>query len=92
MAQTDEGRGMQWPLLLVILGVVAGLVLAWLGHWRIGSVGIGASFVAAALLRALLPRRMVGLLRVRARWFDVTVNAALGVAIIGIALSVPSWE
>lgn len=81
----------QWPLLLVAVGVLAGLVLTFLGPatWRAGSVVIGAAVVLGALLRLVLPTRDAGLLQVRSRGFDVAVMMLAGVAIIVLALAVP---
>ena len=81
----------QWPLLLVAVGVLAGLVLAFLGPatWRPGSMVIGASVVLGALLRLVLPTRDAGLLQVRSRAFDVALMLLVGVAIIALAVVVP---
>lgn len=86
-------RGLnQWPLMIVVAGVMAGLGLAYLGHWRMGSVTIGVFLLLGAAERALLPPHVVGLLQVRSRGFDVAVMTFLGVAIVVLAFWVPSWE
>ncbi|MET0693200.1 MAG: DUF3017 domain-containing protein [Propionibacteriaceae bacterium] len=78
----------QWPLLIVVGGVVLGLLIAALGShtWRIGCIVIGASLLVGALERIVLPRRDAGLLQVRSQFFDVIVLALVGAAIIGLAL------
>lgn len=82
-------RGVQqWPLLLVVAGVVLGLAIATLGHnaWRIGCVVIGSSLCVGAVERIALPRRDAGLMQVRGRAFDVAVLALAGIAIIALAV------
>ena len=55
----------QWPLLVVLGGVVLGLVGTAAGGFRAGAVLIGTSLLAGALVRWLLPS--VGMLAVRSR-------------------------
>jgi hypothetical protein len=82
----------QWPLLVVVGGVVAGLVVVMLGNttWRPGSLLIGASLVVGALERLVLPSRGAGLLQVRSKPFDVSVLALAGVAVLVLAVAVPA--
>lgn len=82
----------QWPLLVVVLGVLAGLVVVMLGDstWRPGSLLIGASLVVGALERLVLPSRGAGLLQVRSKPFDVSVLALAGVAVLVLAVAVPA--
>lgn len=81
----------QWPLLIVVIGVLAGLVVSFLGEstWRLGCLLIGASLGVGAVERIALPSRDVGLLQVRTKAFDVTVLAVTGAAIIVLAIAVP---
>jgi membrane associated rhomboid family serine protease len=81
----------QWPLLLVVAGVLGGLVSAFLGPatWRPGCVVVGSSLVLGALLRLVLPTRAAGLLQVRGKAFDVVVVLLTGAAIIALAVVVP---
>lgn len=78
----------QWPLLVVVAGVIIGLAVAVLGddNWRIGCLIIGSSLCLGALERIALPRRHAGLLQVRGQAFDVAVLALAGVAIIALAI------
>ncbi|HKN44565.1 MAG TPA: DUF3017 domain-containing protein [Propionibacteriaceae bacterium] len=81
----------QWPLLIVVFGVLAGLVVSFLGEstWRLGCLLIGASLGVGAVERIALPSRDAGLLQVRTKAFDVTVLAVAGAAIIALAILVP---
>lgn len=80
---------LEWPLVLVLLAAGTGVAIMSTGHWRRGSFAFGAAVVGAAVLRAVLPPRLAGLLAVRKRWFDVLVTLAAGVAIMVLALIVP---
>jgi hypothetical protein len=80
----------QLPLLAVLLAVGVGLGMVALEHWRRGLVVIGCALVAAAAMRLLLPVRRVGFLAVRSRTVDVVLLAAVGVAVVTVALVVPA--
>ncbi|HEX2857683.1 MAG TPA: DUF3017 domain-containing protein [Propionibacteriaceae bacterium] len=80
---------LEWPLGLVLVGVLTGLAIISTGHWRKGSFAFGAAVVAGGLLRAVLPPRMAGLLVVRSRWFDAALTLLTGAAIMVLALIVP---
>ncbi len=84
--------GGQWPLFVSLLGVTAGLVVTSTGHWKRGTTLIGATFVLATLLRAVLPERLVGLLQVRGRAWDTLILGVLGVGILVLALVVPPTQ
>jgi len=81
----------QWPLLILVVGVAAGLVVSLLGEatWRLGGYLIGASLLVGALERILLPDRQAGLLEVRSKPFDVMVLALTGLAILVLSYYVP---
>ena len=79
----------QWPLLLVLGGGGIGLVVVTLDGFRLGSTLLGASVSFAAVARAVLPARRVGLLVVRSRPFDVLVLALMGAALVVLAAVVP---
>lgn len=81
----------QWPLLIVVAGLVCGLLVALLGRdtWRLGCLIIGASLGVGAVERLALPQRGAGLLEVRGRAFDIVVMALAGAAIIALAIVVP---
>ncbi len=82
----------QWPLLVIVAGVFAGLLIAYLGDssWRLGGLVVGASVGLGAMVRVVLPDREAGLLQVRGKAFDVTVLAFTGAAIIILAVVVPN--
>lgn len=82
----------QWPLLVIVAGVFAGLLIAYLGDssWRLGGLIVGASVGLGAVVRVVLPNREAGLLQVRGKAFDVTVLAFTGAAIIILAVVVPN--
>ena len=82
--------GRQWPLLSVLGGGVVGLGAIAADHFRSGSLLLSFSVLFAALARAVLPARRVGLLVVRSRPFDVLVLLVMGVALLVLAIVVPA--
>lgn len=78
---------------LVYLGIVAttvvGLVLVALGPWRRGVALVGFALVFAAAMRLVIREDDAGMLRVRSRWFDVTVLAGVGISLIALATNIP---
>ena len=80
-----------WPVVLVLLGIVAGLVIAvvWESGWRLGCLVIGGSLGVGAIERIAMPSRDAGLLQVRSKAFDVGMLTVLSVAIIVLAMVVP---
>lgn len=86
-----DRSGRMWPLLVVLAGVLAGLVIAVIGEhtWRIGCLIVGTSLLLGAVIRTALPGRDAGLLRVRGRPFDITVLILGGIAIIALSIVVP---
>jgi hypothetical protein len=80
-----------WPLLVVLVGVLAGLVIALVAEsgWRLGCLVIGGSLVVGAIERMALPSREAGLLQVRSKAFDAGMLIILGIAIVVLALAVP---
>ena len=79
----------QLPLLAVLLVVVGGLLLVTFRHWRMGLVVLGLALVVAGLLRLVLPVRRAGFLAVRSRPVDVVLLTGAGLALAGIAQSIP---
>jgi Protein of unknown function (DUF3017) len=80
----------EWPITIVLALGAVGLVLIGAGRFREGSVLLGGGMVVGAWLRALLPERMIGLLRLRSRLTDVLVLAVLGLGTVVLALAVPA--
>jgi hypothetical protein len=83
-----RSRGSQFYL-LTLLGVFIGLVLVAFGVWRFGLYVVGATFVANALGRLVVPEAHKGMLNVRGRWFDVFWTTTLGVSLLILAAVVP---
>lgn len=81
-----KGPAGQWPLVVAVVGIVAGLLVAILASWRPGAVLVGAAVLVAALERLVLADRLAGLLRVRSRGFDVAALATMGIGIVVSAL------
>lgn len=81
----------QWPLLIVVAGVLTGVAVALIGTpgWRFGALLIGASLGLGAVERLVLPSRDAGLLQVRSKFFDVSVLLLTGIAIVVLAIVVP---
>ncbi|MGI8456871.1 MAG: DUF3017 domain-containing protein [Propionibacteriaceae bacterium] len=79
----------QWPLLIIVAGILAGLVVVGNGAWRVGCVVIGATLCLGAVERVALPRREAGLLQVRSKVFDTVLLGGLGLGIIVLAVIVP---
>jgi len=79
----------QWPLLLVIVAVGAGLLLVAADQWRTGLVVMGLALVAAGLFRLLLPPRRIGFLAIRSRPVDVALTIGAGLVLAVIALTIP---
>lgn len=75
--------------LLVLVGVVAGLVLVSLGQWRPGAAVVGLALSLAGAARLTLPNDKVGDLAVRSRVVDAAVLVTLGLALVGLANSIP---
>lgn len=87
-----QASGLAWvPYLIVLAGAAAGMLLAWHGSTYAGrGTGLlGASLLAAALARLVLPPRYAAVLSSRRKAFDVLTFAVLGAAVFGVALSLP---
>ncbi|MEU8824154.1 DUF3017 domain-containing protein [Streptomyces sp. NPDC048636] len=74
----------QWPLLVVMGGVGIGLMIVALDAFRAGTVVIGLSLLAGAVLRWALPE--VGMLAVRSRFTDMLTYGLLGALIVLLSL------
>lgn len=80
----------QWPLIVVLTGVVVALAIVALDEFRVGSLILAGSVVGAFILRLLLPAQVVGLLAVRSRTVDLVVLGALGLSLVIFAIWVPA--
>ena len=80
----------QWPLALVIVGLMAAMALVAAERWRRGAFLVGAVALGAAVLRMLLPQSRAGLLTVRGRVFDVVFLVVTGGVAIWLSVSIDS--
>ena len=85
---TPRSRGSQ-IYLLQLLGVFIGIVLVVAGHWRVGIVIVGATFLVGAAARSVVPLSHTGMLRVRGKAFDMFWMTTLGVALVVLAIVIP---
>ncbi len=76
-----RSRGTQAYIVLLLL-VLVGLALVALGYWRRGILVVGATFLASATLRAVVPEEHKGLLAVRGRGFDIAWTTLLGASLL----------
>ena len=79
------------PYLIVLAGTAAGMLVAWHGskYAGRGAALIGASLLAAALARLILPARYAGLLASRRKASDVLGFAVFGAAVLAVAIALP---
>lgn len=87
--QTRITPGEAAPLVVVVAGIVGGLVLVFLGQWRIGCLVIGAILNVGGLVRMVLPKDWNGLLQARSRFVDVITLLLMGTMIMVLAIVVP---
>lgn len=79
----------QWPITVVLGGVVIALAIVALDRFRLGSLLLAASLVLAFLLRLVLSSERAGMLAVRAKKVDLIVLGVLAAALAVLAISVP---
>ena len=77
------------PMVFVVAGVAAGILVAVLRHPQSGMLVIAGTLAVAAVLRLLLRPRAAGSLVVRSRQVDVVLLAGLATAIGVLALVTP---
>lgn len=75
--------------LVVVLTTVVGLALVAFGPWRRGVALVGFAMIFASGMRLVTKEDEAGMLRVRSRWFDVTVLAGVGVSLLALAANIP---
>src|ERR1700730_10049293 len=94
-ARADDDPGtsaLAWLLYLIILaGVAAGMFVAWKGSKYAGRGAgvIGASLLAGAAARLILPARYAGLLASRRKPSDVLALAVFAAAVLAVAIALP---
>ena len=75
--------------LVVVLVTVVGLAMVAFGPWRRGMSLVGFALIFASAMRLVTKEDEAGMLRVRSRWFDVTVLAGVGAALLALAANIP---
>lgn len=75
------------PVTVVVLVGLVGLLLVASGHWRKGAAVLGAAAGVGAVLRLVVPPRLIGPLEVRGRRFDVLFLGVLTV-LLAVATTV----
>lgn len=83
------GPPLQWPLMIVLTGLVVSLIVVADDHFRRGSVLFAGFVVGAFFLRLFLPERDAGWLAVRGRGTDLLCLGVLGLSLSVFALIVP---
>jgi hypothetical protein len=75
----------------VLAGAAIGMFVAWQGSKYAGRGAgvIGASLLAGALARLILPPRYAGLLLSRRKASDVLAFAVFGAAVLAVAIALP---
>ncbi len=79
----------EWPITLVLAGVVLAMILIALDSFRRGCVVLSASVLLAAFLRLLLPDEDAGMLAVRTKKVDVITLGLLGIGVTVFTFWVP---
>lgn len=89
VAKEGHGPRFQWPLTLVLVGLVVSLAVVAADHFRRGAVLFSGFVVLAFFLRLILSDRDAGWLAVRSRTIDLLMLGTLGLALSVFALIVP---
>jgi hypothetical protein len=89
LALEASGPRYQWPLVLVLGGLVGSLLVVADDHFRRGSMLFSAFVVLAFFLRLILSDRDAGWLAVRSRGVDLACLGALGLGLTVFTLIVP---
>lgn len=77
------------PITIVLAIVAFGLLLIALAHWRRGTAALAFAMLLAGLLRMVLSERVIGVLAVRGKGFDVAFYAVVGAFMLALAIGVP---
>jgi Protein of unknown function (DUF3017) len=89
VARDSGGPRFQWPLMVVLVGLLVSLGVVADDHFRRGSVLFAGFVVGAFFLRLFLPERDAGWLAVRSRGIDLLCLGFLGIGLSVFALIVP---
>lgn len=85
-----QSRFREWPISLVLLGIVLSMIFVGTDHFRRGSLVLAVSVVLGTFLRLFLPEHQAGMLAVRSKTVDVAILALLGVGLTIFTLWVPA--
>ncbi|HXA60045.1 MAG TPA: DUF3017 domain-containing protein [Streptosporangiaceae bacterium] len=87
----DRGprRLAQLPYTLVLCGVVAGLTMVALNHFKRGSALVAVAVLLGAVARMVLPESRVGMLATRKKTTDVIIMVGFAIGIAVVAYIVP---
>ncbi|HEY5882641.1 MAG TPA: DUF3017 domain-containing protein [Nakamurella sp.] len=77
------------PITIVLAVVAFGLLLIAFAYWRRGTTALAFAMLLAGLLRAVLSERVIGVLAVRGKGFDLTFYIVVGVTMAALAIGVP---
>ena len=80
----------QWPITVVLFGVVVACALIAADYFRRGAIVLAASVLLAAFLRLLLPDADAGMLVVRSKRVDVITLGVLAIGLTVFAFWVPA--
>jgi Protein of unknown function (DUF3017) len=80
------GDQLAFLLVLLVLAAAFGYLILEPGHWGRTSGIVAVAVLVAGVLRAALPASRVGMLAVRARWFDAACYLVLGGVILAVDL------
>jgi hypothetical protein len=75
--------------IVVVLVTAIGLGLVAFGPWRRGISLLGFALIFAAAMRLVTKEGEAGMLRVRSRWFDVTMLTGVGISLLALAANIP---
>jgi uncharacterized membrane protein len=78
----------QWPILTVVLFLVAAFGLVIAGYWRRGALVLAIGVGVAAAMRLMLSDERAGLLVVRSRAIDFATTATVSAAMLYIAWTI----
>lgn len=91
-ARLPHSRLNQTVQMLLVVGfvlvMVVGLVFLVADRWRRGTVTVGTGMLVLAALRWIVDGEILGVLSVRSRKFDSLFCAAVGAAMLLVAVSV----
>ncbi|MGP9724007.1 DUF3017 domain-containing protein [Corynebacterium sp. AOP40-9SA-29] len=91
-ARVPHSRLNQTVQMLLVVGfvlvMIVGLVFLVADRWRRGTVTVGTGMLVLAALRWIVDGEILGVLSVRSRKFDSLFCAAVGAAMLLVAVSV----